>query len=183
MTQTALNNNPQDNNFLSPLNFTMRIKRAPATNFFLQKLNIPGVSLRPVKEPTPFADIWQPGDHLVYNPFSIQFRVDEQLQNYFELFNWIAALGLPKGFKDYASLAANPEWTGLGIKSEIVLYILDSMRNPIYHLYLHDAFPTNLSDMIFDLTPQDIQYQLATAQFRYTTFTWEKVTDAGNDGD
>ena len=167
--------NPENNNLLSPLNFVMRIQRAPSTNWFIQKLNMPGVQLRPVIQNTPFADIWQPGDHLTYSPFKIQFRVDESLQNYFELLNWITALGLPKDFEPYAALAKEPEWTGLGIKSDISLTILDSARNALYTVYFHDSFPIDLSDMNFDLTPQGINYQFASATFRYTTYTFEKV--------
>jgi hypothetical protein len=167
--------NPENNNLLNPLNFVLRIQRAPSTNWFIQKLNMPGVQLRPVKQPTPFSDIWQPGDHLTYSPLKIQFRVDEDLQNYFELLNWITALGLPDNFEDYAALAKQPEWSNLGVFSEIVLSILDSARNDIYNVYFHDSFPIDLTDMNFDLTPQGINYQVASATFRYTSYDFEKV--------
>ena len=38
---SALDSNPANKNFLSPLNFSFRIKKAPYTNFFIQKVNVP----------------------------------------------------------------------------------------------------------------------------------------------
>ena len=48
---SALDSNPANKNFLSPLNFSFRIKKAPYTNFFIQKVNVPRMFLPEVTVP------------------------------------------------------------------------------------------------------------------------------------
>ena len=51
---SAINNTPENKNFLSPLNFRFQIKKAPNVNFFIQKVNIPQIELPQVDTPNPF---------------------------------------------------------------------------------------------------------------------------------
>ena len=41
----ALDKTPANKNFLNPLNFKFQIQRAPNVNFFIQKINIPSITL------------------------------------------------------------------------------------------------------------------------------------------
>jgi hypothetical protein len=41
---TAIDDNPANRNFLSPINFKFRIKKAPNLNFFVQKISVPATS-------------------------------------------------------------------------------------------------------------------------------------------
>jgi len=173
--ETALTRNPEDNNFLNPNNFRFILKRAPTLNFFLQRISFPGVQVVGVAQPTPFAAIYQPGDNIAFNPLTITFRVDENLKNYMELFKWMNALGLGENFWQYKKLKDQPSYTGKGIISDIVVTILDAAKNPNYNFYFHDCFPISLSDMIFDVTPQNINHQVATATFRFTDYDIEEV--------
>ena len=50
---TAIDNTPSNKNFLSPLNFKFTIKKAPHVNFFIQKVNIPDLGLKPVVTSNP----------------------------------------------------------------------------------------------------------------------------------
>ncbi len=61
---SALSNNPTSLNFLSPLNFNFRLKRPPNLNFFIQKVNLPGISFPSPNETNPFVNIPVAGDHL-----------------------------------------------------------------------------------------------------------------------
>ena len=42
-----LDQTPSNRNFLSPLNFKFTIKKAPHVNFFIQKVNVPQIILKP----------------------------------------------------------------------------------------------------------------------------------------
>jgi hypothetical protein len=171
----ALTSIPENLNYLSPLSFKFIMKRSPHMNYFLHRINVPGINLVTVEQPTPFVPIHHSGDHVEYNPLVATFRVDENLQNYFEIHNWIKNLGKTEEFEQYAALKANPDYTGLGLKSEITLTILDSKRNPNYTFTFHGSLPVGLSDLTFDAAANDIQYLVATAQFVYTYYTWEEV--------
>ena len=42
---TALTNQPENTNFLSPLGYKLVIKKLPHLNFFIQSVTVPSVSL------------------------------------------------------------------------------------------------------------------------------------------
>jgi hypothetical protein len=172
---TALENTPTNPNFLSPLNFKFSIKRAPHVNFFVQKINLPSISLPTIDTPTPFVKIPQPGEHLDYADLTLSFRVDENLQNYLEIHNWIRALGKPKDFSEYRALSQNPNYTGDGLRSDLTLMILSSAKNPNYEIVFTDAYPYDISELTFDTTKSDVEFIEATATFKYVLFEIKNV--------
>ena len=105
----------------------------------------------------------------------INYKVDEDLQNYLELYNWIRELGFPNNFDEYKSIAGKPVYTGLGITSDMSLIILSSSRNPTYEVIFKDAFPISISSLIFDSTTQDVQFLEASATFRYRAYSIQPI--------
>jgi hypothetical protein len=172
---TAIDNTPSNRNFLSPLNFQFSIKRAPNVNFFLQKVNIPSLSLGSINIPTQFVPIPSQFSHVKFGEFNIEFKVDEDFQNYMELYNWIIALGFPDNYSQRAAIDANPNYTGLGDVSDISLIALNSAKNPNYEIVFQDAFPTQLGDVVFDSTNIDVQYITCSATFIYTEYTISRI--------
>ena len=168
---TALDFTPTNKNFLSPLGFKFLVKKLPNVNFFVQKANIPGIAIasQPI-QPTPFTKIPYAGDHIEYNEFQLVFRVDEDLQNYMEIHNWIKGLGFPENLGAYAALANQKPETGMGLKSDASLIITTNGKSPNYECIFEDAFPVNLSDLNFDTTDETVDYIEATATFYYTLY-------------
>jgi hypothetical protein len=168
---TAIDNTPENKNFLSPLNFRFLIKKAPHVNFFIQKVNIPSISLPSPEPNNPFVKVPIPGEHLNFSELKISFKVDEDLQNYLEIHNWIRALGKPENFNQYKTIQDQPSYTGEGIYSDISLLILSSTKMPNYEIVYIDAFPTNLSDLQFTTTDENVNYITASAVFKYNYYT------------
>jgi hypothetical protein len=162
-------------NMLSPLNFKFTLKRAPNLNFFVQKINIPGISLPKVDTPNPLIKIPLSGDHLEYDELDVTFKVDENLQNYLEIHNWVRSLGKPS-FEEYANLSKRAIYTGEGLKSDIVVTVLTSQKNPNYEFVFKDAHPISVSSISFESTDESVNYIEATARFVYTIFDIVKVT-------
>ena len=76
-------NQPTNLNPLSPLGFRFQIKRIPNINYFCQSVVLPTITMNPIEmQSTPFGIIPRPGDRLMYDPFTLRFRVDEDLKNY-----------------------------------------------------------------------------------------------------
>jgi hypothetical protein len=171
---TILNTIPANRNFLSSIPYQFYIKRCPNVNFFIQKVNLPGVSSQSVIQPTPFSDVPRPGVKLTWNPLMISFKVDEKLENYQEIWNWITALNEAESFEPYAELKAEPEFTGLNITSEIIVVMEDNERQPTYNVYFHDSFPVMLADLNFDGTQSDVEYITASVVFKYSTYSIEQ---------
>lgn len=166
-----LNEAKINHNFLSPLNFQFILKRAPATEFFIQKINLPGFKLGSPVYGTPFVGVPEAGEHLSYNPLTITFKVDEELTNYLEIHHWMKDLGKPKDFDEYRRLAVDvSQVSGYGVKSDITLMVMSNIKNPNYAINFVDCFPVALSDIQFDTTRDDIEYLTAAASFKYTYY-------------
>lgn len=156
-------------NFLSNVEFRMSIKRLPNTTFFLQNANLPGVSASSTEIPTPFKNIYRPETTLTYNELNATFRIDEDLVNYREIYDWIVGTTFPENFEQYKNLKESAD----GVYSDITLSILNSSKNVNRLVMFKDAFPLSLSDIDFDLTSTDIIYPTATVTFQYNGYTIE----------
>ncbi|QMP83890.1 MAG: hypothetical protein [Caudoviricetes sp.] len=174
---TAIDNTPSNRNFLSPLNFRFTLRRAPHINFFLQKVSLPQVNINP----TPIysnllIDIPLAGEFVTFGSLTISFKVDEDLQNYLELFNWIKALGDYGRDGDYAKLQNAAPGSDKGLYSDISLMVLSSTKMPNYEITFMDAFPVSLTALPFNTTDTDVNYVEAQAEFRYTIFEFNNIT-------
>jgi hypothetical protein len=172
---TAVDNTPSNKNFLSPLNFVFQIKRSPHLNFFVQEANLPGISVNFPTQQNPFVRIPISGDHVDFGNLRVTFKVDEELQNWFEIHNWIRALGFPFEFEEYRTLKTAPTQTGDGITSDITLVLLNQIKKPIFEISFRDAFPISLSEMSFNTTDESVDYISATAEFRYVLYDVVKL--------
>ena len=171
---SVIDNTPTNKNFLSPLNFKFQIKKAPHVNFFIQKVNIPSIALPNPVATNPFVNIPYPGEHLRYGDLEISFKVDEDLQNYLEIHNWLVSLGKPENFDQYKQIQNIDQVTGNGIYSDIALYVLASTKMPNYEITFIDAFPTALSDISFNSVDNDVNFIQASATFKYTYYNINK---------
>lgn len=172
---SAIDNTPVNKNFLSPLNFKFSIKRSPHVNFFIQKVNIPSINLSSPEYPNPFVKAPIPGEHLDYGTLEITYKVDEDLQNYLELYNWIIALGKPENYDQYKNIQNKLVGTGEGIYSDITLMILSSTKMANYEVMFADAFPVSISPIVFNTTDSDVNYIESSATFRYTLFNINNI--------
>lgn len=173
---SALDKNASTQNFLSPINFTVHVKRAKNANYFCQKANIPAISLPDVGQANPFVDIPQAGDHLIFETFDMEFAVDEDFSNYLEIWCWKMSLGFPERTEQYGELLRNPEWTSLGTKSEIILTVLNNSKNPNLNVTYHGCVPVGLSGLQFDTGVEGkVPVVTCSASFRYDTVSIERL--------
>lgn len=167
---SALDKIPNNINFLSPLGFHFHVKKIPHVNFFLQHVNIPSITLPTAKQATPFVDIPHPGDHCIFEPLSIRFKIDEDMNNYNELLSWVTALGFPDEHSQYAEIASKNQSVGDGIVSDISLIILTSLKNANIEITFRDAWPTYLGNFALNTVDNSVQYIDCAASFNYTSF-------------
>ena len=114
-TETSpLNRQPSKLDYSSPTQFRFLINQLPKVQYFTVAANIPGLSLNETSYATPLKDIPLIGEKLNYEDLTITFIVDENLENYIELHNWITSLGFPKDrsqFKSFRETTANTKVT------------------------------------------------------------------------
>lgn len=167
---TAITQQPTNLAFLSPLGFTMKVKNIPNVSYFIQSVTIPQISLNTVDVPTPFQRLPFPGTKLDFGELNVSFKVDENLVNYKEIYNWMIAVGFPDDFEQYKVIDNKPKYSGEGVQSDISLFVLSSAMNPTHEFLFYDCFPISLSDLTFDSTSSDVGYLTATVSFANRRF-------------
>lgn len=172
---SAIDMVPGNKNFLSPLNFTFVLKRTPHLKFFVQEINIPGISLQPLETPTPTLRIPQTGLQPTFNDLQVTYKVDEDFENYSEVFNWLKRLSSIDSSSEYAILSDKGKETGEWIKSDISLIIGNSAKNPNFEVTFRDAFPIQISDLQFRYTDTQVDYVTSSTTFKYTSFSIRKL--------
>ena len=170
----------KNRNFLSPTGFKFIMDKAPKVSFFGNQVNIPQMTLGVAEQPTYLKDIPLPGDKIQFEDFSLRFLVDENFDNYMEIFNWIRALGFPESLEEIYDWQKKdfdipqPNKTQESFYSDATLEILTSTQNPNFKIKFTDMWPTSLSTLEFDATDEDINYLTADVTFKYTLYN---ITD------
>lgn len=159
------------NNYLSTGGFDIKISRLPNVEFFAQKLLLPGVTGNAVENPTPLQSLYSVPDHLRFADFDLSFIIDENMENYREIFDWLRGIGTPESLAQYKALENSKD----GIVSDITVLLLNSHKNPNIKFTFTNAFPIGLTPVSLDMSQQDVQYAEATVTMRYDTFTIEKL--------
>ena len=172
----------ENRNFLAPTGFKFSLTRSPKVAFFCNSANIPELYLGIAVQPTYYKEIPRPGDVIQFGDLSIRFLVDENLENYMEIQNWIRGLGFPehsREFSDWSEKASinfgkykNDE---PNILSDGVLMIEDSNMVPNFQIFFRGLFPYSLSTLSFDATDTDVQYFTADVSFKYEIYVIEDL--------
>jgi len=159
-------------NFLSPVGFKFSIPKEPKAVFFCNTARIPEINLELAIQPTYLKNIDVPGERLVYGDLIITFLVDENLENYMSIHNWLTGLGFPEEMSQYEDLTTNN--SGLRDPKEAFkdgsLSILNSNYKDVAIVKFKDLFPVSLSSLEFDSKLTDVEYFTAEATFKYTIY-------------
>lgn len=158
-------------NYFSPLEFRVTIKRLPNIEFFTQRTSIPGINGTPVAMGSPLNRFYQTPDKLEYSNLDLSFIVDENMNNYLEVFNWITGITFPQNYKQYENINESKE----GTKSDISVLILSSHKNAKIKVDYISCFPIALSQIELDTTQNDVVYPQANVTFQYDYFTISQI--------
>ena len=184
---------PDKLDYASPTQFRFGIHQLPKVEFFVTAVNLPGIALGTVDIATPYKDIPTAGEKLNYDNLTLEFLVDEYLENYISLHNWMTGLGFPesgKQFETYRDVTSNTpaETTGtthvdrVGIAtpdrsmySDAFIMLLSNKNNPILQVTFEDIFPVSLGALDYTQGATDVEYMSVSAEFAYKIYTLETL--------
>ena len=180
---------PTKLDYSSPTQFRFLINQLPKVEYFTTEANVPGISTGDGVFNTPFKDINLLPDKLTYEDLTISFIVDENLENYIEIHNWLTSIGFPsdrKQFAEFRSTTSNMSTTTRGeskdigdvrastpelaMTSDATLTILTNKNNPVVECRFRDVFPTTLSGLTYSQNQTDVEYLTASVNFKYTIY-------------
>lgn len=157
---TWIKDNLSNRNFLAPNGFKLSLVRFPKVSFYCQAANIPGISINDISIPTPFRDYPVAGTETDYEDLVVKFLVDEDMQNYSTIHQWLRKTGLAETF----DTSVNPD------ESQGILEILNSNWRPNITIEYDDLFPVSLTALDFDAADTNVEYLVAQATFKYKIY-------------
>jgi hypothetical protein len=177
MTNSAWGSQITNRNFLSSTGFKFNLAEEPKVDFFSNFANIPAITLGSSIITRYGKNIDIPGDKMNFDDFSLRFIVDEYLENYNTIQNWMRGLGFPESLEQYKDFKESKvkdnyqsQKSNFFETSDGTLQILGSNFTSIGKVVYTGLFPVYLSSLEFDATPQDINYFTAQVTFKYTYY-------------
>lgn len=171
---------PNNINPLSPTGFKLSISKLPEVEFFTQEVTLPDLTLGSIAVGTPFSMTGVPGDTLNFGDLTVNFLVDEKMENYTAIYDWLVGLGFPASWDQYQNFTTS-QGTAQGIDprfgrnalnySDATLTILGNNNTPVKSISFVDVHPIGLSSLNFVANASDVNYLIGNAIFRYTYFT------------
>lgn len=166
----------ENKNFLSPLGFKLVFTRLPNVILFARSATLPSVSINEMTIDNPILPVNLSSTNMKKGSFQMTFKVDEDMVNYRELYNWMVDLTFGRETSLYLNLGERKRADDAGVRSDATLMIMNSAKNPNIKIELKDVFPINLTPMQFDASKTDVDYIECTAEFSYRYFDISLVT-------
>ena len=180
-TASWAGNLPDNLSYLAPTQFELLVKKLPNTKYFATGVNVPSVSVAETISTTRLgASVKLPGDKITFGELTISFIVDENMENWTELYTWMSQITSstdPEKFRTLvgANRRANQPYDGSGdydaLYSDMTIVITTAANNPNRYVRIQGAFPSSLGEITMDTTVAGgITYVTCTASFQFTTF-------------
>jgi len=159
--------------FLSNNKYEFVIGRLPNVVFFLQSINIPTITLGTVVTQTPFIQIPKPSTTLTFEQLTVNYIIDENMESWFEIYNWMMNLGNPETYDKLGNLTREKGRSN-SITSDATLLIKTNSNNANIKITFHDIFPTDLNGV--ELTSREGQdFLTSSVTFAYSYYKADKI--------
>ena len=175
----------ENRNFLMPTGWHFNVVRAPKVSFFGTKVNVPTIDLGVAIQANYLNDIPRAGDKMNFGDLTLEFLVDENLENYMEIQKWMRGLGFPESLDEIYEWQRQTEGYdypnnyrdegGLNLYSDGTLTIYNSAQQPAFKVVFENLFPVNLTLLQFDAQTTDETAISASATFKYSIYNIREI--------
>jgi hypothetical protein len=164
--------NIENKNFLSPIGFQLSVQKLPHVNYFCTSASIPDINLGQADLENTFIRLPIPGDKLTFGQLNLSFRVDEDLKNFSEIYNWMQSIGFPDNFAQRAPAqrANEKNTTATTVYSDASLIILTNQYKPNIEVKFLDMYPVSLGSLDFNVESTDVAYLSGEVTFAYRKY-------------
>lgn len=163
MATLTCNNNP-----LQPTGFRLIIDRTnyPNLQFFASTVNHPAIDLPAARRAAPRVSEGIPyaGEALTFGELSVNILVDEDMESYTELYNWM----IREVNNNYQGKSRLND--AIPSESDITLQILTSHNNKNKEIKYRNCVPTSLGSIALSATSPDVEALYVDATFAYSHF-------------
>lgn len=138
--------------------YKMAFRRAPNVQYFLQNFTLPGVSVGEVTIARSQQSVYVPGDRIVYDHLQVSMLLAEDMDNWKEVYDW-----LNRSVKSDNSADKY---------DDITVFVLSSKSVVNKTITFHNAFPTSIGGVVFNVAEADATFGTVDATFRYDYYTF-----------
>ena len=163
-------------------NFKLLIDKVPAVEYYVKGVNIPGMSFTETTAAAGIGlDAFFPGDKVAFETLDVTFLVDEDLQNFKEIYDWMNAIVPikdPTDFANYVDTIQTNEGRLSAIENDLNQYsditlVTNTNKNlPNKYFKFKDAFPISLGTLELE-SGSDGDPVTCTVSFRFTYYDIE----------
>ena len=159
-------------------NFKLLIDKVPTVEYYVRTVNIPGINFGETVQAGVGLDAFFPGDKASFDTLEVSFIVDEDLENFSEIYNWIDSivpLSDPKLFETYTETAKTRTNVLASIDndqnqySDITLVLNTNKNIPNRFIRFHDCFPISLGSIELE-SGADAEPATVSVSFRFTYY-------------
>ena len=189
MTEASLaSKQPVNLDFADPTKFRFQCAKIPKVEFNTVQANIPGISLTELTQPTRLQQLKIPGNDLTFEDLTIVFTVDENLETYKQIHDWMAGLAQVDSDEKYRALissgndrmplsqqsTSNVTPDG-AIFADGKLLVMSSRNIPIMEINYQDIYPKSLSALDYNQLLTDVEYLTASVSFGYKIHSYKTL--------
>ena len=166
---------PINKSFLSDNKFEFAIQRLPNLTFFIQSINLPAITLLSTTVNNPFVATPVPGNQLVFGQLTAGIIVDENLEGWTEIYNWITQLGNPETKDKIGNLTKTPGRNN-SITSDATLIIKTNANNPNKLITFKDLFPVEIGEISFTSAGGTHEFTTTSVTFGYSYYELTSIS-------
>lgn len=164
---------------LNKNNFRLLIDKVPTVEYYVQSVNIPGLQFTEVNQPFGIGvDAFFPGDKVTFDTLSVTFLVDEDLENFKEMYDWMQAIVPVSSGADFKSFVESTTVSSgelakinndLNQYAQITLITNTNKNLPNKYFRFYDCFPIKLGGLELQ-SGADSETVTCNIEFRFTYY-------------
>ena len=155
--------NPNTFNHLDNVKFKFQMHRCPNVNYWMQSTQLPSMQIEGSVMPGMRRDIPIPGSKIEFENLIINFIVDQNLDNYYEVYKWFQEI----------QVAENVEQ----MVSDCSLHFLDGNNNVQRTIDFVGAYPLVMTELSLNSDDSDTVPVTCSVTFNYRYFKFADQKD------
>lgn len=154
-------------NSLHSSKYRLILTKLPHVQYFCTKATIPAFNIGTVDQPTIFNPIKRPGGAIQHPPLTVEFIVQEDLKNWYELFRWVRECSNYTSFDDYRGPDEH-------LDSTASMIVMTNANNPKMKFTFDGLWPVSVGDLSFQSSnDEDMK---CTASFEFTSMDLQALS-------
>jgi hypothetical protein len=152
--------NPDNINSLSPVSFKLVLQKFPNLEFFATGVSVPAITTGVTTASLSQRNMNIYGDKLTFEDLSVKLIVDEDMQSYKEIFDWMNSSVMDENVLENQLC-------------DITLIVMTSHNNENRTFKFRNAFPTSIGGLEFDAGASEVSYITVDVVFSFSDMTIE----------